>query len=249
MKNHLGLVLAVVLGVIGAALNFLYLNNKAKNFEKVAFLGIAQDVSIQRGETFRDSHFVAVEIPKLNVGQLTERVVLYADRGTVIGAKANQNYYGGELVLSEDLKTPPAELALAEGERAMWVPVDNRTFVPALVMPGDWVSFMIPKGMAPLPVAAAPEEGSGDEQPQPIMPGDSEMVGPFKVLSIGNRLGSADVFKAAGMPQQQENVLTIAVRGEGNQLDPKGKKLWDLLQAGGFRQAGVILHPRGVEPK
>ena len=74
-------------------------------------------------------------------------------------------------------------------------------------------------------------------------------MGPFKVLSIGNRLGSADVFKAAGMPQQQENVLSISVRADGNQLEAKAKKLWDLLQAGGFRQAGVVLHPRGLEPQ
>ena len=245
MKNHLGLIVAVVLGVIGATLNFLYLTNKAKNFEKVAFLGIGKEVSIQRGETFRKDHFVAVEIPKINVGRLTERVALYTDRDAVVGMKANQNYYGGELVLTEDLRTPPAELALQENERAMWVPVDTRTFVPSLVKPGDLVSFLVPKGVVPI---SRPAE-NGEEPPPPPSLGDSELVGPFKVLSVGNRLGSAEVFKAAGMPLQQENVLTISVHAEGNQLDPMAKKLWDLLQAGGFRQAGVLLHPRGLEPR
>lgn len=247
--KHLGLIVAIVLGVVGAAVNWLYLTGKADNFERVAFLSIGKDVQVRRGETFREDHFVAVEIPKANVGRLTERAILYANRSTVVGMKSNLDYEGGELLLADDLKTPPPALEISgDNERVMWVPVDTRTFVPSLVKPGDWVSFLVPKGS--VAAAALPASDNGDDSPAPPTAfTDTEMVGPFKVLSVGNRLGSADVFKAAGMPQQQENILSISVRAEGNQLDPKAKKLWDLLQAGGFRQAGVILHPRGVEPK
>jgi hypothetical protein len=251
--KHLGLIIAVVLGVVGAAVNFIYLSNKAANFEKVAFLGIDRNASIKRGDTFREDHFAAIEIPKMAVSaQLGESALRFADRSTVVGMKATRDYAGGEMVLEDQLRTPPQELVFTdEKERVMWVPVDTRTFVPALVRPGDYVSFLVPKGhvvAGALPPAS--ENGDGDASPHAPPPlSDTELVGPFKVLSIGNRLGSADVFKAAGMPQQQENVLSISVRAEGNQLDPKAKKLWDLLQAGGFRQAGVILHPRGLEPQ
>ena len=61
---------------------------------------------------------------------------------------------------------------------------------------------------------------------------------------IDNRLGSADVMKASGMSQVQENVMTIAVRMQGDQLEPKAQRLLSLVQAGGQRQAGVLLHPR-----
>lgn len=251
--KHLGLIIAVVLGVVGAAVNFIYLNNKAANFEKVAFLGIHRDASIKRGETFREDHFAPIEIPKMAVSaQLSETALKFSDRSTVVGMKATRDYAGGEMVLEEQLRTPPQELVFtAENERVMWVPVDTRTFVPSLVRPGDYVSFLVPKGHV---VAAAlpPPSENGDGDTSPAMPpplSDTELVGPFKVLSVGNRLGSADVFKAAGMPQQQENVLSISVRADGNQLEQKAKKLWDLLQAGGFRQAGVILHPRGLEPQ
>jgi Flp pilus assembly protein CpaB len=248
MKNHLGLIVAIVLGVIGATLNFLYLTSKAANFEKVAFLSVDARTSIKRGEAFREDHFSPLEIPKIAVSsQLSHDAILFSDRGTVVGMKATRDYAGGEMVLQDQLKTPPPELALTgENERAMWVPVDTRTFVPSLIRPGDMVSFLVPKGV--IPVARAPQEGE-EQPPPPPTAGDSELVGPFKVLSVGNRLGSAEVFKAAGMPQQQENVLTISVHAQGNQLDPMAKKLWDLLQAGGFRQAGVILHPRGIEPR
>lgn len=254
--KHLGLIIAVVLGVVGAVLNLLYLHGKASDFEKVAFLSIREGTEVRRGEAFREEHFAPLEIPKIAVSsQLSEAAILYKARGTVIDIKATRDYTGGEMILEDQLKTPPAQLNLSDPkERAMWVPVDTRTFVPTLVLPGDYVSFMVPKGN--LPVAPPPSEGGeeiGDGNGPAISPplplGDTEMVGPFKVLSVGNRLGSSDVFKAAGMPQQQENVLTISVRADGNQLDPMAKKLWDLLQAGGFRQAGVILHPRGMEQK
>lgn len=249
--KHLGLIIAIVLGVIGAFVNFIYLSNKAANFEKIAFLGIRHDVSIRRGETFREDHFAPIEIPKLAVSaQLSESALRFANRSTVVGMKATRDYAGGEMVLEEQLRTPPADLVFtAENERVMWVPVDTRTFVPSLVKPGDSVSFLVPKGHV-MPVSPpASENGDGETTSAPPPLGDTELVGPFKVLSIGNRLGSADVFKAAGMPQQQENVLSISVRADGNQLEAKAKKLWDLLQAGGFRQAGVVLHPRGLEPQ
>ncbi|HUE71740.1 MAG TPA: hypothetical protein VMP01_12710 [Pirellulaceae bacterium] len=251
--KHLGLIIAVVLGVVGATLNFLYLLRKAENFDKVAFLSIRSDTWVKRGDTFREDHFAPIEIPKGAVSaQLSDTALRFSDLNTVKGMKATRDYAGGEMVLEEHLRTPPAELVFSDpNERVMWVPVDTRTFVPSLVKPGDWVSFLVPKGYVVRPPALPPGE-NGDEDTGPATPlplSDTELVGPFKVLSIGNRLGSTDVFKAAGMPQQQENILSISVRADGNQLEAKAKKLWDLLQAGGFRQAGVVLHPRGLEQK
>jgi hypothetical protein len=38
--------------------------------------------------------------------------------------------------------------------------------------------------------------------------------------------------------------MTIAVKMQGDQLEPKAVRLLTLLQSGGARQAGVLLHPR-----
>src|SRR4030095_16146858 len=100
--KHLGLIVAIVLGVVGATVNFLYLTNKAANFDRVAFLAIGKDVRVQRGDTFRDDHFVAVEIPLANAAQLMKRAILYSNRSTVVGMKANLEYEGGELLLADD---------------------------------------------------------------------------------------------------------------------------------------------------
>jgi hypothetical protein len=174
--------------------------------------------------------------------------VLFADRGTVVGMRANREYLGGELLLRQDLKTPPAELKLmSENECAMWVPVDTRSFVPSLVTPGDWVSFLV--SAAPGSLAPPGEEDPDAPPAAPLTAARSELIGPFRVLSLGNRLGSAEVFKASGLSQQQENVMTISVRMEGGDIDPKAKKLFGLLQQSSLRQAGVMLHPKNEKMK
>src|SRR5262249_53100947 len=120
----------------------------------------------------------------------------------------------------------------------------------ALVNPGDMVSFLVSVGGPP---PAPPAEGGDGSEPTPApsvvrppIAGSQhiETIGPFRVLSIGNRLGSADVLKASGSSQFQENVMMIAVKMQGDQLEPRAVKLLTMLQAGGARQAGVLLHPR-----
>lgn len=255
--SKVALIVAAALGLAGAGLNFLYLSEKAKDVEKVAFIGIREGTIIHPGDRFSESHFVPIAIPKANVGDLMQVAVLHSDVATVRGMPAVRLYTGGELLLRSDLRTPPPELALRrENERAMWVPVDTRTFVPALVNPGDQVYFLV--GDAPTPATRRAIEYNPDGSPVddhdlddsgmalPAVPAGSraELVGPFTVLSLGNRLGSADVHKASGLPQLQENVMTISVTVQGDQLEPKAAKLWNLLRQSGFRQVGVVLHPR-----
>ena len=250
MNGTKALTIAAALGLAGAALNWYYLFTKAQQLEKIEFLSIAPGVTIQPGDRFTESKLAPLAIPKDNASkQFRDEGILYADRQTVINMPAVRTHREREILLRQDLKTPPATLALTkENERAMWIPVDTRTFVPSLVNAGDLVSFVV--GGAPaLPTPASPgEPGSeaGPEENVPTLaaPPSAELIGPFRVLSLGNRLGSADVLKASGVAQMQENVMTVSVTVENGQLDPKAAKLWKLLQASGFRQVGVLLHPR-----
>jgi Flp pilus assembly protein CpaB len=247
MKGIAGLSVAVTLGVAAAVLNFVYLSHKGREVEKVAFVGIADGVVVQPGDAFAEHHLVPVEIPRSGVRELQHFAVLYADRHTIIGMPATRTFTGGELVLRQDLRAPPPELALkSSNERAMWIPVDTKTFVPSLVVPGDTVSFLV----STAPSFAVQAEETDDGAPPATVSvagggGKTELIGPFRVLSIGNRLGSPEVHRSAGMPQMQENVLAISVREEGGDLEPKARRLWTLLQQTGFRQVGVLLHPRG----
>ena len=250
-KRAVVLAISLSLGVLAAFLNWLYLMEKGKAVSSETFIGIAPGMTVQRGDIFAERHFAKVVIPKNHVGALNEFAIKWNALQSVIGMPANRNYEPGELVVDLDLETAPRELELqGPDERAMWIPVDTRTFVPSLVQPGDSVSFLVSSG----PSAFEEVEDSGDDPPIPRSgptppaaqgkPGQVETIGPFRVLSLGNRLGSAEVMRASGISQQQENVMTISVRESAGQLDPKAQKLWSLLRASGFREVGVLLHPR-----
>lgn len=238
MKNVIGLVIAICLGLVAAVLNWKYLERKSREVETVAFVAIDDQARLRQGDTFQESHLAPVEIPRRQVGRLDKSAVLYADRHTVIGMKAIREYDGGEIILRQDLKTPPAELTLLENERVMWIPVDVNTFVPALVAPGDFVSFIVPK-----PVDAPELELTGTPEGA-IASHSHEIVGPFRIVSLGNRLGSSQVFRAAGLSGGQENVLGISVQVQRDELEPRAQKLFDRLKQTNFRQVGVLLHPR-----
>jgi len=268
MKGIHGLIVALGLGLTGALCNWVYLNNKSKEVDVVHFVGIAPSATISRGEPISESDVMPVPIPKNAVGNLNDFAVRYEAVQSVIGRNVCRTIAGGSLLWSVDVKTPPLQLVFGQTtgkgesrERGMWIPVDTRTFVASLVMPGDLVSFIVPRALPGVPTRAGPaapasgaaataDAAEGDLKPTPMpeaSPGarPSEIIGPFKILSLGNRLGSPDVLRAARIPQTHENVLTISVTVDDSQrLEPKAQRLWDLLLATNFQQVGILLHPR-----
>jgi hypothetical protein len=170
-----------------------------------------------------------------------------------------------ELVFGQNLR-PGIE------ERAVGVPVDPRRFVASLVQPGDIVSFVGGASQAGYPTLARenpanPEPGKGDSKTDAArssspadaakggpaitgrrpQPADAvEIVGPFKVVSVGNRLGSIDVMQAAKIAQTQETVMTVIVRLEGGRLEPPAVRLLRLIEQAQVsnRPLVYLLHPR-----
>jgi Flp pilus assembly protein CpaB len=242
MKSVSGLIIAIGLGIAGAALNWIYLQQESSQMEKVDFIGVHE--RINRGDPITEGALVKMPYPRNVAHEMEEFYILWDARQTVVGRTANRPYADGDLVLRQDLKAPPPELKLRDkNERAMWIPVDTTTFVPSLVVPGNEVSFLVSRAVAGGPTLAMPNDGE-EAAPPPKPQGATEVIGPFKVLALGNRLGSAEVMQAAKIPQLQENVITVRVKMEGDKLEPKAQKLWDLLKLTNFRQVGVLLHPQ-----
>jgi hypothetical protein len=208
----------------------------------VDFVGVKLGVTIGRGERLVEENLVAVPVPKSQANELDDFAIRYADLQTVVTKNVTRTIKGGSLLLEDDVKPPPPELTLKkprtpgdEEEVALFVPVDTRTFVPSLVEPGDTVSFLaIAEG------AATPTSAAGSPTP----PAGTEAIGPFRVLSLGNRLGSADEMKGAQIPQTQENVMTISVTRTAGAFEPKAEKLLRYLRATNFRGMPIMLHPR-----
>jgi len=215
-----------------------YLSNKARELEMVEFIAIGENVKINVGDKFNDSHFMKVSIPKLNVGNLDTVAVHWSDRNTIIGEPATKSYSPNELLLQKQIRTPPEmdikKLIVAD-ERVLWIPVDTRTFVPQLVNAGDSVSFLLPRGG----VFPTPADGTDGDKGG----GGLEAVGPFRILALGNRLGSQDVLRASGSMPSQENVMAVAVKIIDGNFEPKANRILDALRQNNFQQVQVILHP------
>jgi hypothetical protein len=243
MHGIKGLIIAIGLGIAGAALNFAYLQSKASREEKVAFVGIKAERTVNRGQALTDEDIAKVEIPRQWVGNLETLGVLYGSRSSVVGQKALRNLNGERLLLRDDFGTPAPELNLEPGDELRWIPVETRAFVPSLVSPGDRVSFLVTRPVGPTLAGhgLTPRPSTDDGNLRM-----SETIGPFTVLALGNRLSSSKVWGADKKSQLQENVLGIRVRKEGNERQ-LADKLWQLLQATNFHQVGVVLHSRKQE--
>ena len=73
----------------------------------------------------------------------------------------------------------------------------------------------------------------------------TEEIGPFRVVSVGGRLGSDRVERfSGGKSSGQQNTLGVALKRVGQGFEPKADKLRDRVISSGFRHAGVFLHPR-----
>ncbi|MBI3860715.1 MAG: hypothetical protein HY290_02340 [Planctomycetia bacterium] len=239
MKGVPGLLIAVGLGVVGAFLNLAYLANKASEFEKVEFIAIAQRVNA--GDKFHEGHFKPVSIPRVNVGNLETMAVHWSDRNTVIGEPATKTYDENEILLQKQIRTPPEmdiKKLLAADERVLWIPVDTRTFVASLVNAGDSVSFIVPRTTGSGPTPADGSEGGGERAPS-----STETVGPFRILALGNRLGSQEVLRASGVMPTQENVMAVAVKIAEGEFEPKAQRVLEVMRLTNFQQVQVILHP------
>jgi hypothetical protein len=254
MKSMYGLILAVVLGILGALFNWAYLKNRTSEKENVYFVGVKRDVTLNSGDTIKAEQLESVGLPKDSVGNLKDFAVVYetnttAEGQSVVGQLVSRVVQGGRLLMNDDLRTPRPEFRLEPGEEAMFVPIDTRSIVTSLIVPGDQVVFLVAKNVPGVPTSALrPSVGSRDPNAPAPDPASEEnpnlssstvdRFGPFKVLSIGNRLGSVEVMKSAKIPIQQDNVMTISVK-PNNEIS--ARNLQNRLDATNYRQVGVRL--------
>lgn len=257
MKGATGIVVALLLGLLGASLNWVYLDNKTRQVKTVSFIGVRNDAKIRPGDALQDSFLEEVRIPEMNVGNLKTFVYLWQELETVKGIRAIRAYQGGELLRREDYVTPPPELKLGKGQLLIWVPVDSRAFVPDLVNPGDQVTFLVPSvrtavSGAPAPTPATPVDPADPTGLPPVAAPPSatnvELIGPFTIASVGSRLGSAEVSRAMMGRSVSDFELGVFVKNEGTEgaprLESKTTRLLEMSRRVGNQGIGIILHPR-----
>ena len=237
MKGLQGLVVAGALGIIAAALNWVYLEGQSQSVGSLDFLGVRE--AIMNGEVIQDRHLIAVTVPAVPAGSLKATAYLYADLKTVVGIKATKNYQVGDLILRADYRTPPAELRLEKNEKLYWIPVNSNTFVPDLINPGDEIAFVVPSFTRAIPEEspAASDDASETASTRDV---SLEQIGPFRVGSLGNRLASSNLAKSNRIPTSEERLIGIVV-SETKPEWSQAQRLYARVLAGEYQNIGVVL--------
>lgn len=244
MRGLPGLIIAAGLGIVGAICNWYYLSRQAAQMEKESFVAVKSTAQLNLGDRFKESDLIQVDIPKDNLGNLNEVAIPWKNRATVVDMAATKAYRGGELILQSDLVTPSERdfsHLLAEDEVARWVPVDSQSFVPERISPGNLISFIASgSGVARSPGTSA--------QPM-VSSSGTEIIGPFRILSLGARTGDRDVRVANSRSSgQQESLIGIRVKVVDGKLEPKADRLFQVLSQNNS-PLQVLLHSHELEEK
>jgi hypothetical protein len=256
MKGVYGLGIALALGIAGALFNFVYLSTKLQDVEKVALIGIKPDKAIARGETIKEADLIPIEVPAGWIGNLNEVADRWEVRNTVVvGKPVWRTLNGPRILLRDDYRTaPPEQLVLGEREIARFIAVDTRSFIPALLVPGDEVSFLVPRNPGPTPAVrpTVTEEDNGDGDvaggstvTMPAQAGTDSTIGPFKVLSVGSRLASSEIWRSNRIPTSHENVLTIRVSSDVAGEVQRADELFRRWSAVEFRPLAIQIDKQG----
>jgi hypothetical protein len=241
MKGVQGILLSLGLGLAGAVCNWMYLERLAGREARVSFIAIKADQQINVGDILREDHLVRIDIPRSAAGNLDQVAPHWSDLKLVVGWPSNRSYRGGELVLEQDIRTPGAKdlnEKIGKNEVAIWIPIDLRTFNSARVNPDDEVSFILPRAGGGL--VGAP----GGEETPTVASANSEIVGPFRILEIGNRTGRPEVQRASGVRQTIDSSITIVAKLENGHLDAKTERVTEYMRTSKSQGLQVMLHPK-----
>ncbi len=234
MKAFTGFMLAIAIGVVGAACNWYYIHRKAQDYEKVSFAAIRHDRALNVGDRFQQGDFEKIDIPKARMGNLDKVAVKWDQIHTVLGYKATRTFHSGEILLQQDLKTPsPRGFAdmLGPDEDAKSVPVDARTFIPARVNPGDMVSFTLPQLRS--------TSSDSSRLKTNVIP--MQTFGKFEILALGTRTGQSGVQSSSGRSGGSEYLITIRVPLKGP-MKQVADDLFEHLRMAGNKGAEVTIH-------
>lgn len=238
MKGVPGLLIALGLAFVGGLCNWFYMAQKSRELDLVQFVGVAEG-GIRQGDIIQASQLTPIPIPLRYAQRIKAAAPTFGDISTVVGLPAYRDFLGGEIILTQDLQTPPnndLKRDLGPDEVAIWVNVDSRGFVPQFFQGGDEVSFIVP--------AAGSRPGSPVSQPGQRLDQPTETIGPFYILALGNRRGTAERARAAGSSSMaSESVIAIRVKKVSEtQLDAKAQELLSRLQLSGNQALGLVMH-------
>ncbi|NNL84099.1 MAG: Flp pilus assembly protein CpaB [Myxococcales bacterium] len=162
MSSRRLLLIGLALGIVAVILLNIYLGQIRSQQRSVAVLRLAPGVSLSRGDVVSESSMVTEYLPS-DFGSITRLAVPDTEesRAFILGRKLNDDVGSGDFLLLEHFTDEPEErfvARIAEGSRAMTVPVDQATSVAYFVDPGSRVDVIATFEKPPAPRPAPPPE-------------------------------------------------------------------------------------------
>ena len=97
------------------------------------------------------------------------------------------------------------------------------------------VSFRIPPALG----GRSSSTGVGADDSEPA----AEIIGPFRILALGNRKGSIDTARIIGQRPSSENDIAVSVEIRGADVEPKAQRILNIVSMTNFKGVQVLLHP------
>ena len=221
MKGAQGLMIAAGLGVVGAVCNWFYISRKAADLEKEEFVYVKASAKVRAGDPFKLEDFGKIEIPKKFVGDLDKTALRWEDPADGRRrSRATAGFPKTRFLLQSDTRRLPQKAlsqALGPDEISWPVVVDPTRFVAENYNPGDMVLFF--------PPPASQVRDKNARRPS--------KAGPFRILRIGDRGGSGDIYRAGGRRTTRSNVITVPLLFKNGKFDKKSQELLDLMEYAG----------------
>ncbi|MBY0525257.1 MAG: hypothetical protein K2R98_17755 [Gemmataceae bacterium] len=229
MSPWIKLAIPIGLGLVAAAINFYVMTDKPA---PRAFAVARED--IRSGAPFKESSIGVMMVPGEVAGSFPRTAVPYAHRETIYGRPATRDLKRGDMILWQDSSQPGWELSAGAGEEALPISLDGLSTVPRLIRVGDQVGFLIA------------QTGARTGKEPLVKTGDPEVdyIGPFRVLSVGERI-SRDGDKKSDRAGD-DRIITVAMKlGPNNKIDETTRKYLVARvgeRSGTLRIVGLVLH-------
>src|SRR5262249_23074717 len=134
--------------------------------------------------------------------------------------EATRDLKKGDMILWQDSTRPGWELSALPGEKALPISLDGLSSVPKLIRVGDQIGFLVSKEQQ---VVKADAKSAESRRPSEL---DLDYIGPFRVLSVGERISRDNSDKNLSSRNGDERVITVAVKmGADGQIDARTRKL------------------------
>lgn len=247
MNVMMKLGLPALLGLLAGAANYLALNSQP---EPVHLTCVRVTRDIARGETIARKDLEA--FPLLGPpGSLERTALAYRDQALAFDRPANRELKLGDLVLRSDVTPVVPDPEIGPNDVILPISLANLSVEPRMLQVGNEIGFLVNQAAArPVPAAGAAGPNPPPAPTEPV----AKFLGPFRLLSVGNRIG--DGLVGAGRPTPtganaaNDRIISVAIHFDDparQNLDAKSRELvvaTDPNRAAGRRIVAVVLVPK-----